>query len=600
MGLLQKAVETYDNMARLIGVAVVDRPTLLPISHITQKAQIEISIDRDGNFIKAVAVPVNDAKTVVPATEKSGSRTSTTVAPHPLSDQLNYLSDNDPKKFAAYLGGLEEWASSSFTHPKVNAICRYIESGTILSDLCRVGLVTLNDEGKLGSGKISNTDYEKCLVRWRVLGAGEKNAAWEDLTLFQAFSNYYAAKLASEEKSLCMVSGTYDYVGANHPKGITSANYGAKLISANDKTGFTFRGRFSEAWQAATVGYTASQKAHNALQWEVASYGVDYGGRTFICWNPKGMRVQQVTTVLNVTREKPLTPTEYKAELFRTISGLRDDLPDGEEVIIAAFDAATTGRLSLTYYNELRASDFHERIQSWYRSCAWENGKFGVQSPHLKHIAERAFGTEQSTGKIELDDRVLREQIQRLMSCITDCAPLPCDLVKALARRASTPLAYSAKNRAEILFTACALIRKYWNDKLNKEEWTMDFEPFKNDRDYQYGCLLAVMEKLERDTYTKDETREPNAIKLQSAFCQKPLHTAKVLNEKLLPYLARLSPQKRAFFKKRIGEIMETIANCESSRLNAPLGDTYLLGYYLQRQALYRPNISKEEETEEK
>jgi len=597
MGLLQKAVETYDNMSRFAGVKRANHPILLPISHIMQKSQIEITLDRDGSFIKAEEVPKDDAKTVIPASEKSGGRAGKVVEPHPYSDQLDYISGSNPDKLEAYLAGLKEWADSEYTHPKVKAVCRYIEAGTILRDLSGTGLIALDSNGSLAKGKLAGTDYEKCLVRWRVLGTGDITASWEDLTLFQAYADYYAKKLADEGKNLCMISGTYDYIGTNHPKGVTAANYGAKLISANDQSGFTYRGRFSESWQASTVGYTASQKAHNALQWVNSDQGVVLGGRTFVCWNPKGLKVQQAVTVLSVNREKPLNPTEYKKELYHTITGFRNDLPANEDVVIAAFDAATTGRLSLTYYNELRSSDFYDRVQRWYETCSWENGQFGIQSPPLRRIVERAFGTERATtGQVELDDRVLREQMQRLMTCITDQAPVPYDIVRALARRASTPLAYTSGNRAANLFTACAVIRKYLNDKLNKEEWTMAFDPLKKDRDYQYGCLLAVMEKVERDTYDREESREPNAIRLQSAFCQKPLHTAKVLNEKITPYFARLKPDQRVYYKKRLGEIMDTITECEGSRINAPLGDTYLLGYYLQRQALY---TSHKNETEE-
>lgn len=44
------------------------------------------------------------------------------------------------------------------------------------------------------------------------------------------------------------------------------------------------------------------------------------------------------------------------------MAGFKNDLPNEEDVIIAAFDAATTGRLSLVYYNELKASDFLKEL----------------------------------------------------------------------------------------------------------------------------------------------------------------------------------------------------------------------------------------------
>ena len=49
----------------------------------------------------------------------------------------------------------------------------------------------------------------------------------------------------------------------------------------------------------------------------------------------------------------------------------------------------------------------------------------------------------------------------------------------------------------------------------------MALEPQKKDVSYQYGRLLAVFEKLERDTYDSNEQREPNAIRMQSVFAKR-------------------------------------------------------------------------------
>ncbi len=600
MGLLQRAVETYDNMAHLAGKPRAEHATLVPISHITQKAQIEVTLDRDGNFIGAKEVPKDDCRTIIPASEASAGRTSG-VAAHPFSDQLEYLLPDNVEKHTSYLTELDAWANSAFTHAKVRAVQTLIHSETLKKDLADTGLIMLNADGTLGTGKIAGTEYAKCMVRWHIPNTGDHDDAWSDQSLHNAYIDYYTDKTANGTHGLCMISGSEAFVTPNHPKGITSSNYGAKLISANDAVGFTYRGRFTEPWQASTVSYLASQKAHNALQWIAADQGYQavVGGRTFLCWNPKGLQTHQVTRALRIgTAEKPLRPTEYRNELMKTLGGLRDALPDRENVIICAFDAATTGRLSLTYYNELLASDFHDRIRDWYSTCCWENGSYGVQSPALYRIVELAFGTERENGKVEVDDRVRCEQMQRLVSCIYDRARLPYDIVQVLARKASNLQVYENKNRAALLFTACALIRKYWNDKLGKEEWSMAFEPDKKDRSYQYGCLLAVMEKAERDTYATDEGREPNAIRMQAAFCDRPLHTAYLLNRKLEPYFSHLKPASRAFYKRRISEIMTNLSEFPESEQNKPLKETYLMGYYLQRAELYKSHTKEQPEEE--
>ena len=55
MGLLQKACETYDAHRALAGVAREGHQILVPVSHILTNADLEITLDQDGNFVTARA-----------------------------------------------------------------------------------------------------------------------------------------------------------------------------------------------------------------------------------------------------------------------------------------------------------------------------------------------------------------------------------------------------------------------------------------------------------------------------------------------------------------------------------------------------------------
>lgn len=599
MGLMQKAVETYDCHAALAGVPDAMRETLTPISHIVQNAQIEVTIDANGNFISAAAVVKDkkserdESKTIIPATYKSSIRAKSPCA-HPLSDKLSYLIPSSTERHDLYLKQLSDWANSEYSHPKVMAVLKYIESESLLDDLERNGLVTKDSNGEL------DARYDDDFVRWRVTGDGAVAPCWEDKSLIEAFIAYSEMLRDGSDSALCMITGEVLPIIEKHPKGVVSAAYGAKLISANDSSNFTYRGRFAEPSQAATISYVASQKAHNALRWVVANQGVIIGGRTFVCWNPKGKDVPNAMhSLLSVSdsQKKADTPSDYKKQLADAVNGWKLNLPDNEDVVIASFDAATTGRLSVTYYNELRTSDFIDRLAHWQQTCCWENNQFGYQSPSVRQIAQCAFGVER-TEWLDVDDRILKEQVQRLLHCVIDKAPMPSDIVQALMHRASMPLAYNNINRRKILFIACAAIYAY-RTQAKKEEWTMSLDKEKKDRSYQFGRLLAVMEKVERDTYT-DEGREPNAIRMQSVFCEKPFHTTNIISGRLEPYFNKLSPSSRAYYRSLIGKIMEELSNYDDAQINRPLGDTYLMGYYLQRNELYTSKSNEtKEETEE-
>lgn len=128
----------------------------------------------------------------------------------------------------------------------------------------------------------------------------------------------------------------------------------------------------------------------------------------------------------------------------------------------------------------------------------------------------------------------------------------------------------------------------------------MALEPEKQDRSYQFGRLLAVMEKVERDTYDSDEGREPNAIRLQSVFCQRPMYAAGIIEKQLeQAYFPRLKPGTRGWYKLIMGEIMESISCFPQESWNLPLEDSYLMGYYLQRHTLYTKTNRNMEENEE-
>lgn len=592
MGLMQKALETYDAMSAWVGVAVENRETLAPVGHITAKAKIEITLDADGGFVQARAV---DEKIIIPATEESAGRTSAPAA-HPLCEQIGYLLPGSEEKFRLYTQQLEQWANSRYGSPKLNAILNYVRRGTLQTDLARAGLLQMDEKGAVKN--------EKDMVRWIVNGVGEESGpVWTDLRLLRGFGEFYLESREGMADRLCMLTGEETLGAAQHLKGVVPMHGNAKIISGNDTSNFTYLGRFADAGEAATVGYIASQKAHNALKWLVCNDGYPFGSRTFVCWNPQGLKVPKVQTPLGKNRksdgkEEPLKPTAYREELEKTVRGWKNSLPQNAGVVLAAFDAATAGRLAVLYYNELQASDFIDRLAYWDETCCWYDSRWGTMSPLLDRIVQFAFGVQRGSdesARVEVDDKVRAQQLQRLLTCRTEKGAMPEDVMRALVRKCDNLQVYNAHNRDTLLFTACAVVRKYRMDR-KKEDLPMALEPDKRDRSYQFGRLLAVLEKAERDTYDKDEKRETNAIRLQPMFVRRPGTTAKAVLEQVKnAYYPRLSVKSRNFYEILIGQIMEQISECTEEKYDAPLTETYLLGYYLQKNALY---TKKQDDTE--
>ena len=549
MSLLQQACDTYDN-AEKDHAGVYDageNEPLAPICHAITNAKIEITIDADGNFIQGTEVNKDEAKTIFPVTEDSAS-----------------------------------------SHPMLQPILMYVERGSIVRDLS-IGNIIKTDEN--GTPK-----DEKAFIRWRVVGIGdESGACWKNRNLQHIYIKYYLSKLQERDKDVCMVSGDIEPVAKQHAKGIVSFNGNAKLISANDSVNFTYRGRFIKDTESMTVGFLASQKAHNALRWIIANQGRYCAGRNFVCWNPQGKEIPEVMSIMRPRRkevkdEAHYTPSDYKEYLNKILKGWKTDLPIDAKAVVAVFDAATAGRLSLSYYSEMQAVDFLERLKYWDETCCWPNKNFGIQSPLLIDIVCYAFGTLRNN-KFEAEDGVMKQSMLKLVASRLEKAKIPVDIERALVKKAGTLMLYDDSKtsnwlRSRLLFTTCAVIKKYRHDYY-REEWEMALEKEKKDRSYQYGRLLAVLEKAERDTYGVEEDREPNAMRMQSIFTQRPQYASRMIWEQVKRgYYRRLSNGQRTYYEKLIGQIMEQLSEYDEE-INKPLEDTYLLGYYLQKNEMY-------------
>lgn len=584
MGLFQRAVETYDCNASRIGIYYADESEpLAPIGHMIAKANVEITLDQDGNYISASMVDKGDEKTIIPTTEASMGRTSSAKKnPHPLCDKLKYIIAEENY----YIPQLEAWCASAFSLPKLQAVLQYVKKRTIRQDL--------------EPYQVSDDAF----VRWRVVGLGEDSGAcWTDKKLFQSYISYVSA-LQSESSAFCMVTGEEAPNARQHAKGVVALNGNAKLISANDDAGFTYRGRFTDEIQAASISYTASQKAHNALRWLVANQGKPYGGRTFLCWSPQGIRVgSPVQVFYQAGSANRVKPSDYKEQLAATLLGRKKELrlQGNEAAVIAVFDAATTGRLALTYYNELSVSSFLNRMCRWDEYCCWWNGRFGIQPPSILQLVNCAFGTqriENKEAKLVTDDRVMRQELQTLLACRLSEAAFPEHICAALVQRAGTPQAYEPKVWRSILHSACSAIQMTTIQRRGEEimSWSLD----KPDRSFQFGRLLAAMERAEEDYYylTGETGRQTNAMKQMSVFRQRPWTVYEQVNRQLNnAYLPRLKPWQRVRYQRLKDEIVAILSNFPETELNRPLNELYLMGYDLQHNAFFK-NETETEETE--
>ncbi|SET81317.1 type I-C CRISPR-associated protein Cas8c/Csd1 [Enterocloster lavalensis] len=603
---------------------------LLPISHTTVLAQITVTIDHEGNFLRAEPEAGNDRLTIIPVTDKSASRTAGTE-PHPLCDNLKYLAgdymnyyggkEGKEKDFSQnyekYIESLRQWCESEFCHEKARAVYQYLRKGCLIRDLAAAGVIKLDENGKMAEKeKIQSIPQTDAFVRFRIerpealdeqVLADQTGRSffecWKDKTLQTSFIEYYRS--ISTERGISYLSGNVEAPSFLQPKKIRNEGDGAKLISSNDEHNFTYRGRFADKSEAFLIGYKDSQKAHNALKWIIRKQGFNWDSFCAVIWesgmNPMPdprMDTEAIYTEYEgwgeeEAEEVPVYGGTNAAEAMKFSAALRGYgkfLGASSRTVLMAFDSATPGRLSLTEYQQYRSSNYLDNIQYWHESCAWRHEKYknGRKTAFegmvgVGDIAEVLYGTEQN-GRLTLSGKtkMYGEVFKRLFPCISQRQPVPHDMVRLAVQKASSPVTYKEwYNWERVLAVACSLVKKQRMDHNLKEVWNVALDKNCNDRNYLYGRLLAVADRVEYRTYDKDDRRETNAQRYMAIFAQRPMHTWKVLEEKLQPYWVRLKPGERIVYKKLIEEINDKFT-VESYEKDESLNGLYLLGFHSQ------------------
>ena len=616
MSWLLNLYETYESNLDQIGVIEKkyndQEYTLLPISHTTQNAHIEVEITEDGEFHSARVIDKNDAGTLIPCTEDSANRAGSKIAPYPLHDKLSYVAGDfvayggkikKEEPFTYYIKQLEEWAKSPYVTAKVKSIYTYLSKKQLIKDLVEDKKLFLDVNGNLIDKwdkkyeslhgekppifSVVSGEQESAFIRFNVYSPNKiLTKVWKDQEMYDSFIRYYKDLLGDED--LCYVTGNRSPSTDKHANKIRNPADKAKLISANDSSGFTFRGRFNNSDEVASISYEVSQKAHNALKWLINRQGKIVDNRVFLVWGNDGSKIPDPLddtfsidpTIIERKERISYTNQGFANEVAKALDGFKSNLSTKANVNILILDSATTGRMAVLYYRNMYKELYLNRLIKWHSTCKWlhryrkdAHGEY-VQfygAPATKDIAFATYGPKAS-------DKVVKGLMERMLPCVVDDKIIPLDIVRSALYRASNPVAMEKWEWEKTLSITCALINK-------KEGYKVALDTENNNRDYLFGRLLAIADVLERRALGSEETRSSNAIRYMNSFSKNPARTWKTIQESLQPYQARLGT-KGLYLSKMIDEVASRI-NYEDFN-NKPLTGKYLFGFYSQRHELYQ------------
>lgn len=628
MSWIQKLYETYEYCSS--GTSP-DNPN--PISHTTQMTHIEIVIDDRGNFRRAKVLENKaEQKTLIPCTEESGGRSGKKPKNHPLCDKLQYIAgdfvrfggnvtsgfaEKPSEPYENFLDTLGKWKESGFSHPMVTAIYKYLKKGTVVADLVSASILPMVSNGiavseSLEGDKKSAPSIFRALpqgqvpmdafVRFQIEGVLTETATWESPSLKEAWISFHKSLLRTE--GFCAVTGAKKAkLADSHPAKLRHDADKAKLISSNDSTGFTFRGKFLTAEQAAGVSFEVTQKAHSTLQWLIRRQAFRSGDQVFISWAITGKPIPDPCAnswdFLGDEFEINDTLTSLAGDVGQSfalrfkkkLAGYKTNITDTEDIVVMGLNSATPGRMAITFYRELTGSEFLERIEKWHSAFAWFQN-YGKDkddkkkmilfegAPAPKDIAWCAYG-KKAEGKNGI--KLLNATVERLLPSIIDGRPVPRDLVEQCVRRASNRVGLEPWEFEKCIGIACSMYKGFYNER----GYIMALEEERNTRDYLYGRLLAVADQIElKALQLAKEHRGTTASRLMQRFSDRPFSTWKNIEEALKPYKDRI----RAKYPGLLDGYEELLDLIHSRILAANyITDTrltgeYLLAYHCQRQ----------------
>ncbi|WP_263706330.1 type I-C CRISPR-associated protein Cas8c/Csd1 [Shouchella tritolerans] len=628
---MQQLQTMYDKNSGEVGEFAIrqkQRFTLLPIAHMTQGVQVTITVTAEGEFYKAEVVPKEDSRTITPMTLDSANRSGEKVAPHYIHDKLFYVAGDyikfgtnakRNKNFGEYMKQMEKWASSAYGHHKVIAVTNYVTKGQVIQDLIAAGLIRQYPDGKLiekwddRASQVLNTDKPPLyqLLQQTIFDIGVRFTVvkphpadrdiWEDKELFELFIQYTNEVLAKDkERLLCYATGKLDgrMLPTQHGSGIRNAGDRAKLISASSP--HTFRGKWKEAEEAVQIGYHASQKAHHALRWLIQRQGSYVDSRYFVVFRKLGETATDVfassldlLTALQSPGEREEDAERKRGtgiveanQVSKALQGLAHSFESDffDQTIVMALDAATTGRLSIVYYQEVDSKLYLSNLRHWHETCRW------LQTTKEEHKVITYIGTP-STYRIsqavygeKADVRMKKELYTRLLPCIVEKQAIPKDIVYSIFERVKNPESF--KNTKEsweaTLNIASALINKMYE----KEGLNVALDVKNKSRDYLFGRLLGIAEVMEsRILSEQKENRATNATRYFNAFANRPARTWLVIRKQLQPYFNRMG-KKATHYQILIQEVEASIRELDMN--NTALSPLFLIGYSSQVQELYK------------
>lgn len=619
MTVFQELVQVYDRNASQVGKFGGEKgdQTLLPIAHVSVKIPLEVTLSEQSEVVSVQEYPGQSQQlTVIPATSQAAIRSSN-AEPFPLQDKVKYVAGEfaatiKPAKKKAdtldahqrYMKLLKTWADSEDAPTGLTVIYKYLTKNRLMTDLTQA----VSDKSLLKA--INSGD---AFVRFNISNL-VADPIWKNKTYFDSWTRFYEHLLASDpfqSNGIDYISGEDSLTTKAVEKNISGAISGAKLISANDDSNFTYQGMFLKD-TFYSLGYVSAQKMTHALKWLIQRQGLTLAGRTFLFWTAEeNDPLSDMAKLILGTAASPNTAdTANTGEVIarsyhQRLFGLTGNLESNLKVNILFVDAATTGRMSMVYYDVMESQDLKTNLERWANQATFVRQlreEAEIVTPSFNQVLRGAY---QIGGAGSRYDTVVKQAMTRLVTMIIHGRNVPDDIMRAFYRHVQHPNSYhTANNRSAlsawygdlIMFVA---VLNYNSKGVNG----MALDESNMDRSYLFGRLLALANSAERMALGKaaksgggaSGDRQTTAIRFMTNFAEQPASTwQRIIQAVVRSYLSRVSPASQQYYLNEINHVTDQLQ--ASGMTDEPLSPLYLSGFAAQSETGKKRAVQKNEE----
>ena len=412
-------------------------------------------------------------------------------------------------------------------------------------------------------------------------------------------------KILRHDKISCL-TGKTDFISTTH----TFSTGTSKLIAVGDD--LVFKGKFKEYYEALSVSFDVSQKAHNTLKWLVAKER----GQAY-------RNYPQIIVAFTINGRGGNIGEVFGNDFVKSIKGYRDfeEFEQNENIVLLEMNAASPGRACIAYYKELLGSQYLKNVKNWHKKYYWqqflkiknkdnqkEEYQYFYGTPSINTIATVYFYKKDRSSVEKNEQKIKSKLIRDLMPSVLENKNIPEYIEKHFIEKASNPVALNNNQWKTILRIACSIYKgnhysfcchrlygenKKEDENKKEEDYLMSVDENCKDRNYLYGRLLAVIDNAEKtallkqnkeNSNTKEAIRLTNAQRLMRQFSIKPFETWKFLYEKFNDaYKKRVNGY---WIDKTIVDIKDKFTSIKEFENNSKLTGLYLLGYFHQLKTI--------------